>query len=87
MNSPEFKKSKPKKTITVTVSKTVQTQQYEPVIVTVSETVEVSADRDSQEVHLETYKGVTKSAKKFIDNEIAKWTEVQARDKKRSKKQ
>lgn len=73
------------KTITVTVTKTVQAAQYEPVTVTVTETIQVPASKDSREAHMDAYTGVTKSVKKFIDNEVAKYTEPAKRDKKRSK--
>lgn len=73
------------KTITVTVTKTVQTAQYEPVTVTVTEVREVSSEKDSEETHLKMYTGVTKSVKKFIDNELAKYATVAAKEKKRSR--
>lgn len=70
------------KTITVTVAKTVQTAQYEPVTVTVTETVTVPSEKLSEEVHLKVYTRVTKSTKRFIDNELAKYA---VPDKKRRK--
>jgi len=66
-----------RRTITVEVTKTVQTTQYEPVHVRVSETVVVDEDtseQDSREIHAEVYKGVTKSVKSFIDNELTKYS-------------
>ena len=59
-------------TLTVTVSKTCQVRQFEPVVVTVSETVEY--DDNAAEVRMKTYSNVTKAVTKFMDNEITKWT-------------
>lgn len=73
------------KTITVTVTKTVQTAQYEPVTVTVTEVREVSSEKDSEETHLKMYTACTKSVKKFIDNEMAKYTTAKTKEKRRTK--
>ena len=73
-----------KRTITVEVIKTVQTSQYEPVQIRVSETVVVddaSSSKDSREIHADLYKGVTKSVKSFIDNELTKYSKEEKRIK------
>lgn len=73
-----------KKIITIEVSKTVQVAQFEPVTVKVTETVEVGADQDASEVRFETYKTVTQAVKKYIDNEVRKYTDETKAKKRRS---
>ena len=68
-------------TITVEVSRTVQVASYEPVTVRVTQTVVTTTD-EAEAVKLDTYKSVTQSVKKYIDNEFTKYTQDMT-DKKR----
>ena len=63
-------------TISIRVARTVQVKQYEPVTVEVIQTVKVDDDADEEtidKIRLDTYKKVTGSVKKFIDNEQRKY--------------
>ncbi len=59
--------------ITISVSRTIQVKQYEPVTVSASETVECDED-DADEVRLRTYKNVTTAVFKYIENERRKYS-------------
>lgn len=61
-----------KRTITVQVSKTIQAKQYEPVTVSVTETV-ICEDEDAVEVRMETYRAVTQAVHKYVGNEVRKY--------------
>lgn len=63
-----------KRTITIQVSKTVQAKQYEPVTVSVTETV-ICEDEDAEEVRMNTYREVTQAVRKYIINETRKYKE------------
>lgn len=58
------------KSVTVTVSKTVQIRQYEPSTVTVTEVHELEADDDARAVRREVYGNISKSVLSYINNEI-----------------
>lgn len=58
------------KTITVTVSRTVQPQQYCPVTVTVSETHEVKEGESTREVRNAAYNSVSASVVKYVEHEV-----------------
>lgn len=60
--------------ITIEVSRTVQVAQYEPVTVKVTQQVQVADDEDEGEARDRTYAAVTKSVKRYIDNEVAKYS-------------
>jgi len=64
--------------ITITVSKTVQAKQYEPVTVTVSETISC-ADEDAVEARKDLYRDVTKATHSYIANEVRKYQIATAR--------
>lgn len=55
--------------ITVTISKTVQVRQYEPLTVTVTATSEDDSDRDA------LYKDTALAVSKYIKREVARYTE------------
>lgn len=61
-----------RKTVSVTVSRTVQVVQYQPSTVTVTETADVG-DQDPEEVKLALYESASKSMQKFMRAEIKKY--------------
>lgn len=64
-----------RKTVSVTVSRTVQVQQFQPSTVTVAESAEVPEGATASEVKLELYKSATASVTKFMNQEIRKYSE------------
>jgi len=64
--------------ITVQVSKTVQVKQYEPVVVTVTETRECRVV-DAEQTRDDMYRAVTQSVRKYIDNEQRKYGDQKRR--------
>jgi hypothetical protein len=58
------------KTITVTVARTVQLKQYEPVVVTVSETHEVREGESTREVRNAAYNSVSASVVRYVEHEV-----------------
>ena len=77
------------KEITVTVAKTIQIVQYEPVNITVSHTANLDEDDDPQEASMELYKVCTKAIAKFLENEklkAAKEIEARAPESKKLRK-
>lgn len=61
-----------RKQVSVTVTKTVQVVQFEPVVVSVTETADVG-DADVSEVKAELYESASKSVRKFMKEEKEKW--------------
>lgn len=59
-----------RKSVTVSVSRTIQLKQYHPVGITITETAEVPPDENYKDIELELYKSATKAVTKFLDNEI-----------------
>ena len=62
------------RTIQITVTRTVQVKQFEPVTVTLSETIEVEDDADVKEARLALYTGVTSRVERYIKNEVTKYS-------------
>jgi hypothetical protein len=58
------------KTVTVTISRTVQIRQYEPVTVTVSEVHEVKEGETTREVRNSAYNAVSASVVKYVEHEV-----------------
>ena len=58
------------KTVTVTVARTVQLKQFEPVVVTVSEVHEIKEGESTREVRNAAYNGISASVIKYIDHEV-----------------
>lgn len=61
-----------RKTVSVTVTRTVQVVQFQPSTVSVTETAEVG-DQDPNEVKQELYESASKSMQKFMRGEIKKY--------------
>jgi CTP:molybdopterin cytidylyltransferase MocA len=62
------------KTVTVTVQRTVQIRQYEPVVVTVSETHEVLEGESTREVRNAAYNGISASVVKYVEHEVENYS-------------
>jgi len=60
--------------ITLTVSKTVQIRQYEPVTVTLSETHILNDDEDIGQVRNQLYLQIGKAVGIYINKEIERYT-------------
>jgi hypothetical protein len=70
-----------KRIIKISVSRTVQVERFEPVQVTVEETIEVENEKDKVEKARERlYSAVTKQVKSYVDNEVAKYSKKKRRD-------
>jgi hypothetical protein len=63
------------KTVTVTIQRTVQIKQFEPVVVIVSETHEVKEGESTREVRNAAYNGISASVVKYIDHEIDNYSQ------------
>lgn len=62
------------KTVTVTVSRTVQLQQYCPATVTVTEVHEVKEGESTREVRNAAYNAVSASVVKYIEHEVENYS-------------
>jgi len=62
------------KTVTVTVQRTVQIRQFEPVVVIVSETHEVKEGESTREVRNAAYNGISASVVKYVAHEIENYS-------------
>jgi len=71
------------RTIRISVQRTVQVERFEPVSVTVEETVQVRNEDEVAEARMELYKDVTRAVKKFVDNEVAKYSDGKGKEKRR----
>jgi hypothetical protein len=58
------------KTVTVSVQRTVQIKQYEPVVVIVSETHEVKEGESTREVRNAAYNSVSASVVRYVEHEV-----------------
>ena len=56
--------------VTVTVTRTVQIKQYEPVTVAISETAELEDNEDHGKAKSELYKGIYPRIEKMINHQI-----------------
>lgn len=61
--------------VVVTVQRTVQVRQYEPVTVTVTETHRPEPGESAKAVRLQVYNQVGASVARFMDHEIARYSE------------
>lgn len=69
-----------KRTITISVSRTVQVERFEPSQVTVTETIEVLDEPERVEkARKRLYSDVTKQVKSYIDNEQLKYATTKKR--------
>jgi hypothetical protein len=62
------------KTVTVTIQRTVQIKQYEPVVVIVSETHEVQDGETTRDVRNAAYNSVSASVVRYIDHEVENYS-------------
>lgn len=65
-----------RKSLTITVSKTVQVKQYEPVTITLTDIVELESDDDPKDVRNRVYKELTKSLVVYLNHEIKQYAET-----------
>lgn len=61
------------RTIKISVSRTIQVERFEPVSVTVEETIQVKDNEDPVEARTTLYKDVTQQVKRYVDNERKKY--------------
>jgi hypothetical protein len=62
------------RTVTVSVQRTVQIKQYEPVVVIVSETHEVKDGESTREVRNAAYNGISASVLKYVEHEVENYS-------------
>lgn len=58
---------------TVTITKTIQVVQFEPVTVTVSETYDIEDGEDVVAIRSHAYNSCAKSVVRYLNNEIRRW--------------
>ena len=61
--------------ITVTVSKTIQHRQFEPVTITVSERHVLSEDENPKAVRLQVYNQVATSVARYMNKELDRYSD------------
>lgn len=59
-----------RRTVTVSVTRTVQLQQYHPATVSVTEVADIPPGEDYDEIRKELYKSATKAVTRFLKNEV-----------------
>ena len=57
-------------TTTITLQKTVQVQQFHPVVVSISETIELSENDDVVKIRNESYRKMTKQVDLYINHHL-----------------
>lgn len=62
-----------RKSITVTLTKTVQASQFEPLIVTISETAEMGEGDKVSDVREKLYESTSKGLHKVMGEELTRW--------------
>ena len=62
-----------RKTVSVTVQKTVQAAQYEPVTISVTETADLEADDKSKAVKRKLYESASESVHEYMKEELKLW--------------
>jgi len=62
-----------RKTISVTITKTKQVVQFEPLTVTVTEVAELEEGDKASDAKAKLYESVSKSVKQFMEEETTKW--------------
>jgi hypothetical protein len=61
--------------LTITISRTVQAKQYEPVTVTITERHKLEEGENIANVRLEVYNQIAPSLARYMDKELARYTE------------
>ncbi len=62
-----------RRVVTVTVQKTKQIPQFEPSLVSVTESAEIEDGENAKEVRTMLYESASKAVKKFMKEEIESW--------------
>lgn len=62
-----------RKSVTVTVAKTVQAGPYEPVVISVAETAELEEGDKASEVKRKLYESASASLHKYMKEELKLW--------------
>jgi len=70
----DVEQRKPEELI-VTISRTVQIRQYEPVTVTVTEKHKLGEDEEPKKVRLQVYNQVATDLARFMDRELKRYSE------------
>lgn len=61
------------RTITISVTRTIQVERFEPVGVTVTESIEIKDTADAAEARKKLYSDVTKQVTSYVENEKRKY--------------
>lgn len=61
------------RTIKIAVSRTIQVERFEPVSVTVEESIQLKDDEDAAEARTQLYSDVTKQVTRYVRNEVKKY--------------
>lgn len=62
-----------RKTVSVTVQKTVQAAQFEPLVISVTETADLEADDKASVAKRKLYESASESVHKFMKEELKLW--------------
>jgi hypothetical protein len=62
------------RTVKISVTRTIQVDRFEPVTVTVEESIQLKDSEDPVEPRRELYKEVTQQVAKYIENEKRKYS-------------
>lgn len=66
------------RTITISVTRTIQVERFEPVGVTVTESIEIKDTADPAEARKKLYSDVTKQVTSYVENEKKKYGKKKA---------
>lgn len=72
---PSVKRQRDPEELTITLSRTVQVRQYEPVTVTITERHKLQEGENIANVRLEVYNQIAPSLARFMDKELARYSE------------
>jgi hypothetical protein len=70
-----MKNQRTPESITVTISRTIQIQQYQPLTISIAETHNCDEDEDPQEVRNTVYKQVAESVSRYLNREYKRYME------------
>lgn len=66
------------RTLKISVCRTVQVERYEPVTVTVEESIQLKDSEDPAEARSALYKDVTQQVTRYVKNEVKKYGQKKA---------